>query len=97
MPTTPMTLEVKSTIVGLIEKGLSTEDIIAHLHNRYTRQQIAAIRAWVTMGKYGKGVPKAEPINKNRVRISSGNPARHALREYFRSIQNLAAEALKVV
>jgi transposase-like protein len=39
-------------IIKLVKDGLSTIQIKKMFKNEYSRQQIAAIRAWVTMGKY---------------------------------------------
>ena len=53
--------ETKVQVISLIKMGKSTSDIRQHFKNRYTRQQIAAIRAWQTMGKY-TGSLKKTPI-----------------------------------
>jgi hypothetical protein len=42
----------KSRIVSMVKKDMSTDQIKKKLFNQYSRQQIAAVRAWVTMGKY---------------------------------------------
>lgn len=42
----------REKIVVLLEKDISTEDIKAIFRDEYTTQQIAAIKAWRTMGKF---------------------------------------------
>lgn len=42
----------KLRIVGYIEKGLDTPKIIKKMKEAFSRQQIAAMRAHVTMGTY---------------------------------------------
>lgn len=42
----------KMKMISLVKKGLENEDIRKIFSNQYTRQQVAAIQAWVTMGKY---------------------------------------------
>ena len=51
----PLTDSVRESIIKMVESGMSTAAIGKVLHGKYTRQQIAAVRAWVTMGSYGKG------------------------------------------
>lgn len=48
-----MSIDVKdrNKIVALCKKGKTSNEIREKFPN-YTRQQIAAIKAWVTMGKY---------------------------------------------
>jgi len=50
----PLTDSVRNSIIKMVESGMSTATIGKALHGKYTRQQIAAVRAWVTMGSYGK-------------------------------------------
>jgi len=47
-----MTDAARGQIIEMLSKGLSTEEIGKKLRRRFTRQQIAAVRAWKTMGKY---------------------------------------------
>jgi len=47
-----MTENHKFKIVGYIKKGLKTPEIIKKMKNAFSRQQIAALRAHVTMGTY---------------------------------------------
>lgn len=42
----------KERVVAYVKEGLTTAVIVEKFKGRYTRQQIAALRAWVTMGKY---------------------------------------------
>lgn len=45
---------VKEKIIELISENKTTREIRKIIGCKYTTQQIAAVRAWVTMGKYGK-------------------------------------------
>lgn len=42
----------RNKIIGLVRGGLTTPRIMKRLRDRYTRQQIAAVRAHVKMGTY---------------------------------------------
>jgi hypothetical protein len=42
----------RDSILKQIYRGADTESIQKRYNGKYTRQQIAAVRAWVTMGKY---------------------------------------------
>jgi len=44
--------DIRGQIIKMIKKGMGTEQIRALYKNMYTTQQVAAIKAWVTMGKY---------------------------------------------
>jgi hypothetical protein len=35
-----------------LKKGKSTEEVVKLFKGRVTRQQVAAVKAWITMGKY---------------------------------------------
>lgn len=50
--TKSLTDVIRNRIIKMIDKGVSTTDIIKRLKNQYSRQQIAAVRAHVTMGNY---------------------------------------------
>lgn len=41
----------KNKIISMCKQGKSSNEII-RVYPAYTRQQIAAVKAWVTMGKY---------------------------------------------
>jgi K+/H+ antiporter YhaU regulatory subunit KhtT len=47
--------EIKALIISWIKAGKATKEIESLLGDKYARQQIAALRAWVTMGKYRGG------------------------------------------
>jgi len=47
-----LTSNDKVKILKYINKGLTTLEIILKFDNKLSRQQIAAIKAWKTMGKY---------------------------------------------
>ena len=42
----------KTKIIDALRRGDSNEKIQKRFAGRYTRQQIAAFKAWITMGKY---------------------------------------------
>lgn len=46
-----MSESARNRIIGYVKKGLSTGDILKKM-TAFSRQQVAAVRAWVTMGKY---------------------------------------------
>lgn len=42
----------KERIINFVKSGLGVPEIIKKMRSRYTRQQIAAVKAHVTMGTY---------------------------------------------
>ena len=50
--TTSLCQRDRRKIITRVKRGWATEKIVADLDNQYTTMQVAAVRAWVTMGKY---------------------------------------------
>jgi hypothetical protein len=51
--TKKLTPDDSQLITAYLSKGLSNEEIQEICEYKYTRQQIAAVKAWITM-RYGK-------------------------------------------
>lgn len=50
--TRTLTDSIRHQIIGMIYKGKETSEIMRRLKYKYSRQQIAAVRAHMTMGNY---------------------------------------------
>lgn len=61
----------KARIIGYIEGEFTTPQIIAKMKSRYSHQQIAAIRAWVTMNSNPKKykTKKSDMSESQKLRI----------------------------
>jgi transcriptional regulator len=53
--TKPLTEKQVERVLNLFEKGKTNEEV--QKQTRFTRQQVAAVRAHVTMGTYGVSIP----------------------------------------
>ncbi len=47
-----LTATQRAFIIGFINEGYTTPEILKKMKRKISRQQIAAVRAWRTMGKY---------------------------------------------
>jgi hypothetical protein len=88
-----LTAEEKKEIVALLKSGLSSKDVVKNLANGTTLGQVRAVKAWITMGHYGKRTPRKmleEMVNKNLAK--RGKTSQTSLLDLLSAIEESAAE-----